>query len=182
MTPGWYTGYAGVFYDLYLPKEEQSTIVMADLSRRLGEMAADPMAALLFFKEKILSQWMEPTYSTIWWGTRCDDLAIAYMNICQQALYVLACVGTAGLFKKRRDAAAMALPVIVIGGFLFHTLMEAKSQYIYPYMVYMTPLSALGLSMLGRAAGSAVRPLMKKEEPGRRTGYAETDGAGARMA
>lgn len=182
VTPGWYTGYAGVFYDLYLPKEEQSAIVMADLSRRLGEMAADPMAALLFFKEKILSQWMEPTVSVMTYGLRCayggrfnglalalfregavNDLAIAYMNICQQALYVLACVGTAGLFKKRRDAAAMALPVIVIGGFLFHTLMEAKSQYIYPYMVYMTPLAANGLCILSRKAGGAIRRRMKNE-------------------
>lgn len=176
VTPGWYTGYAGEFYDLYLPREEQSAIVMADLSRRLGEMAADPLAALLFFREKILSQWMEPTVSVMSYGLRCayqgrfnglaltlfregtlNELAIAYMNIYQQALYVLACAGAAGIFKRRRDAAAMALPVIVIGGFLFHTLMEAKSQYVYPYMAYMMPLAAHGLCMLGRMAGRVTK-------------------------
>lgn len=174
VTPGWYTGYAGEFYDLYLPKEEQSAIVMADLKRRLAEMAADPVAVLPFFKEKILSQWAEPTVSVMSYGLRCEyqgrfnglavllfregpvrDLAIGYMNICQQALYVLACIGTAGVFRKRGNAAAMVLPVIVIGGFLFHVLMEAKSQYIYPYMVYMMPLAALGLTRLGAAVRTA---------------------------
>ena len=193
VTPGWYTGYAGVFYDLYLPREEQSAIVMADLSRRLGEMAADPLGALWFFGYKILSQWLEPTVSVMTYGLRCayegrfnglaltlfregvvNDLAIAYMNLYQQALYVLACIGAAGVFRRRRDAAAMALPVIVIGGFLFHTLMEAKSQYIYPYMVYMMPLAALGLSMLGRAAGSVMKRKGWKEE----TEHARKDGDG----
>lgn len=187
VTPGWYTGYAGVFYDLYLPREEQSAIVMADLGRRLGEIAADPMAALQFFKEKILSQWMEPTVSVMTYGLRCEyqgrfnglalalfregtlnDVAIAYMNLYQQVLYGLACIGTAGVFKKRGNAAALALPVIVIGGFLFHTLMEAKSQYIYPYMMYMMPLAALGLERLsGRAARrTGLMPREAKKEFG----------------
>lgn len=176
VTPGWYTGYAGVFYDLYLPKEEQSAIVMADLSARLEEIAAAPGAVLMFFKEKILSQWLEPTVSVMSYGLRCayqgdynglaislfregalNDLVCAYMNIYQQMLYVFACVGTANLFVRRKNAAAMALPVIVIGGFLFHTLMEAKSQYIYPYMVYMMPLCALGLERISS--------LMKRRSP-----------------
>lgn len=167
VTPGWYTGYAGVFYDLYLPKEEQSAIVAADLAARLAGIAADPGAALMFFKEKILSQWLEPTVSVMSYGLRCayqgdynglaimlfregalNDLVRAYMNIYQQVLYVLACVGTGSLLLSRKNAAAMALPVIVIGGFMFHTLMEAKSQYIYPYMVYMMPLCALGLERI----------------------------------
>lgn len=171
VTPGWYTGYAGEFYDLYLPREEQSAIVMADLKRRLGEIAADPAGAAAFFREKILSQWLEPTVSTFSYGLRCtyqgrynglaltlfregalNDLAKAYMNIYQQALYVLSCIGTLDLLRRRRNAAAMALPVIIIGGFLFHTLMEAKSQYIYPYMVYMMPLAARGLCILRDAA------------------------------
>ena len=175
VTPGWYTGYAGMFYDLYLPKEEQNAIVMADLSARLAQIAADPGAALLFFKEKILSQWVEPTFSVMNYGLYCEyqgnynglailvfreglinDLIRGYMNVYQQALYVLDCIGTGSLFVRRKNAAAMVLPVAVIGGFLFHTLMEAKSQYIYPYFIYMIPLCALGLeqlySLIGRKA------------------------------
>ena len=159
-----------MFYDLYLPKEEQSAIVMADLSARLFEIAADPGAALLFFKEKILSQWLEPTFSVMSYGLRCayqgeynglaimlfregrlNDLVCGLMNVYHQVLYVLALVGTGSLFMRRKNAAAMVLPVVVIGGFMFHTIMEAKSQYIYPYFVYMIPLCALGLKVLAQS-------------------------------
>ncbi|MBQ3223039.1 MAG: hypothetical protein IJB41_05450, partial [Clostridia bacterium] len=61
-------------------------------------------------------------------------------------------IGTGSLFVRRKNAAAMVLPVAVIGGFLFHTLMEAKSQYIYPYMIYMIPLCALGLTKIAALA------------------------------
>ena len=171
VTPGWYTGYAGAFYDMYLPREEQSAIVMADLHKRLAEIAADPGAAVQYFREKILSQWLEPTANVMSYGLYCEydgnynglaialfregfinDLACAYMNIYQQMLFVLSCIGTGSLFVRRKNAAAMVLPVAVIGGFLFHTLMEAKSQYIYPYMIYMIPLCALGLTKIAALA------------------------------
>jgi len=167
VTPGWYTGYVGMYYDMYLPKDEQLAMVLVDLNKRLAEITADPGSAVMYFKEKILSQWMEPTCSVMSYGLRCEyggkfnglaiaffregiinDLALAYMNIYQQMLYVFACIGVGSLFVRRKNAAAMALPVIVIGGFMFHTLMEAKSQYIYPYMVYMMPLCALGLERI----------------------------------
>ena len=38
------------------------------------------------------------------------------------------------------------LPLAVLGGFLFHTLWEAKSQYILPYFVCMLPCAAAGLA------------------------------------
>ena len=44
--------------------------------------------------------------------------------------------------------AALALPVTILGGALYHLLFEAKAQYAYPYMVYMLPLAAAGLCAL----------------------------------
>ena len=71
------------------------------------------------------------------------------MNLFQQAAYVLALIGTCGMIKeKRAGAARLMLPVTVLGGFLYHMLFEAKSQYIYPYMLLLLPLAARGLTML----------------------------------
>ena len=36
----------------------------------------------------------------------------------------------------------------ILGGTLYHLIFEAKSQYAYPYMVYMLPLAAAGLCAL----------------------------------
>ena len=44
--------------------------------------------------------------------------------------------------------AALALPVTILGGALYHLIFEAKAQYAYPYMVYMLPLAAAGLCAL----------------------------------
>ena len=46
------------------------------------------------------------------------------------------------------ELAALALPVTILGGALYHLIFEAKAQYAYPYMVYMLPLAAIGLCRL----------------------------------
>ena len=50
------------------------------------------------------------------------------------------------------------IPVILIGGFLYHMLFEAKAQYSYPYVVMMLPLAARGLTMIG----AGIRRIRKK--------------------
>ena len=63
-------------------------------------------------------------------------IAEGYMNLYQQAMYAMAVVGAAASLRRRGDVTALVLPVTVIGGFLFHMLFEAKSQYIFVYAVY----------------------------------------------
>ena len=41
----------------------------------------------------------------------------------------------------------MLLPeIILVGGVLFSLLWEAKTRYIFPYMIYMLPCAAIGLT------------------------------------
>lgn len=166
--PGWYNGYMEQFYEMGLTAQEQKAIVMADLAKRLPELLADPAYTLDYLRRKILSQWTEPTYSVLRYGERCEWVgrfngvaALAYrsgeplrallegvMNIGQQSVYILACLGLLGTLRRREDAGALVIPVTVIGGFLYHALFEAKSQYIYPYIFYLMPYAAHGLCML----------------------------------
>lgn len=175
--PGWYNGYVGVFFDMYLAPQEQKEIVMRDLAQRIPELLENPAMTAAFMRDKFLSQWLEPTYSTMIYGERCfwsgrfnglaallyrpgspiHDAATAYMNVYQQAVYVLACVGAVSLFRRRGFAPALVLPVIVIGGFLYHQLFEAKSQYIFPYIVYMMPPAAQGLCIAQTGMSRAAR-------------------------
>ena len=53
-----------------------------------------------------------------------------------------------GVHVGQDDMAALALPVTILGGALYHLIFEAKAQYAYPYMVYMLPLAAIGLCRL----------------------------------
>ena len=83
----------------------------------------------------------------------------AYLNIFQQALYILILLGGVDTMRRREFRAEHAMiPVILIGGFLYHMLFEAKAQYSYPYVVMMLPLAARGLTMIG----AGIRRIRKK--------------------
>lgn len=174
---GWFNGYTAQFIDNTMSAEAQQAIASADLRARLAQLAADPGYTLAFLRDKYLSQWLEPSYSTLWYGFRCDwlgrfnGLAIllyrenspvralveGYMNLYQQAFYALAVVGAAACLKRRGEVAVLVLPVTVIGGFLFHMLFEAKSQYIFVYIVYLMPLAGYGLAIVGDGLRALVR-------------------------
>lgn len=167
--PGWYNGYADYFFNMDISAAEQKAIVWADLCKRLPQLLEDPSRTAAFFRTKILSQWLEPTYSVLRYGFRCDwsghfnglaamafresnalnRLLEAYMNVYQQALYLLSCLGLLSAWKQRSNPAMLILPLTVLGGFFYHTLFEAKSQYIYPYVMYLMPFAAQGLCMTG---------------------------------
>ena len=152
---------------------------MRDLMTRLEEMRCDPGMTLAFFREKCLSQWIEPGYEIVWHGSICSKegrfnglanlvfqegetirmLLDAYLNIFQQALYILILLGGVDTMRRREFRAEHAMiPVILIGGFLYHMLFEAKAQYSYPYVVMMLPLAARGLTMIG----AGIRRIRKK--------------------
>ena len=170
---GWYNGGIEEYWPLSVTPEMEKAAALEMLAARLREFAADPAGAWAFFKEKCLTQWAEPSYDILWYGAVCGKsgrfnglahaifrdgspvraLLAGYMNIFQQAAYVLALIGTCGMIKEKRiEAVQLMLPVTVLGGFLYHMLFEAKSQYIYPYMLLLLPLAAAGMDLLaGRA-------------------------------
>ena len=170
---GWYNGVIEEYWPLSVTPEMEKAAALEMIAARLREFAADPAGAWAFFKEKCLTQWAEPSYDILWYGAVCGKsgrfnglahaifrdgspvraLLAGYMNIFQQAAYVLALIGTCGMIKEKRiEAVQLMLPVTVLGGFLYHMLFEAKSQYIYPYMLLLLPLAAAGMDLLaGRA-------------------------------
>ena len=70
------------------------------------------------------------------------------MGAMQRALYLLALIGTVDGIRKRKDSLQTVLPLIVLGGMMYHMLFEAKSQYAYVYAVLLVPLAARGLCRL----------------------------------
>jgi len=166
---GWYNGMIEEYWDLAVTAQTEKAAAMQMLSERLSEFSADPAMAWDFFSEKYLTQWAEPAYDILWYGGVCEEsgrfnglanmlfrdnaparVALeGYMNLFQQAVYALALGGTIDLLREKKTGAVqLMLPVTILGGFLYHMLFEAKSQYIYPYMMLMIPLAARGLSLL----------------------------------
>lgn len=167
---GWFNRYTEQFFPFEVTSAQERAIASADIAARLGEMRAEPGMALAFFGDKLLSQWLEPSYGAMWYGDLCahtgalarathaifEDGGVLraalerYMGVYQQMMYALTCVGLLSLLReKRANLPALALALCALGGCLYHMLFEAKAQYIYMYAVLMMPVAARGLCAIG---------------------------------
>jgi len=134
----------------------------AAISERLSYFAENPRKAASFFSEKLRSQWNEPSYDSIWlnqvfisysekgglYSLLCDKgegLTGGFMNQHQQFIFLGMLMGLAALLKKR-DILSCILPLIILGGLMYHLLFEAKSQYALPYFILMMPVAAMGFA------------------------------------
>ena len=173
IAPGWINGFTERFFSAGISRAEQFRLSSEAIRSRLGSWPAGE--ALAFFRNKFLTQWTEPSYETLWYGAvascegRFNGLGnllyrdgtslhlalLACMNAFQQAMLVLALVGS--LSRPRRIDGLLILEISVLGGFLYHMLFEAKAQYILVYAVFLLPLAAAGLERTA-AALSRLRP------------------------
>lgn len=161
--PGWYNKYtANTFEKSGMDSASTYQKAKENITERLETFSSSPEYAADFFSKKVLSQWNEPTYESVWVSqvkkhvtsvpAFVDSVytgelgsAIKYsLNILQELIFfgfVLALIS--GL--KKPDLIFTLLPLIVLGGFLYHLINEAKSQYILIYFVMLIPYAAYGL-------------------------------------
>lgn len=166
IAPGWYESKFVVtnFYREDKDPDRIREVSVEEIQTRLGEFSDDPAYALAFFHEKTVSQWNEPTYQGIWLNQvrgRYGELgpmaslicgegergAKAYMNLYQQLILALGLVAAVWLLRRRQIKDAL-LPTVFLGGFLYHLIFEAKSQYCMIYFLLLIPLAAYGAEEL----------------------------------
>lgn len=164
---------------------EQKRLAGEELSRTLSGFLSDPAGALSFFVDKLVSEWCEPTFASLYYsnlsigadGEPFDPYAIfgttlptdlesagdvlvpkrliLFPDAVQSALYLGALLGLVSLLRsRRRNDAAVLLAVVFFAGFGCYLLWEAKSVYILPFFLLLSPLAALGLDDLYRRAGA----------------------------
>lgn len=157
--PGWWNGYHElIFLSNNFDVEDSREDARKNIEKEAEKMRADPLYGAEFFLKKTVSQWCEPTYESLWiqqqrkgagdmpdlvdrlinGGGRLSEAYIFYCNLLQSFLYF----GTL-LFVifhwKTISSGELLIPVIFIGGFLFHTFWEAKGQYTLPYCAILLP-------------------------------------------
>lgn len=160
---GWYNGISMELYrdnDLQIePAEEQAK---QQISERLSYFAKNPSEAAEFFYHKLVSQWNEPTYESIWisqvkkhynplnrigasvYEGTANKLLTTYFNFYQQIIFIGFAAGMIFLFKKHKLSSAL-IPIVIFGGLVYHMLFEAKSQYILTYFIMMIPFASYGI-------------------------------------
>ena len=183
IAPGWYNGYTEQFWAAEHSSQQFSELVMRDIATRLTQMKNDPAMAAAFYGEKFLTQWLEPGYDILWLANVSEKMGrfngIAnlllrdgfaphrmldgLLNVYQQAVYLLVFVGTLGAMRRESSKDMTVIALTVMGGMLYHLLFEAKAQYAFPYLIYMMPLAAHGLTMFCDGCGGLARRLSRRK-------------------
>ena len=165
MCCGWFGSYTTtVFSDNGFDREKTEKQIAQDFSERMAVFADRPRYLASFLYKKVVSQWNEPAYQSIWssavsphegkpaplaesllFGEAGESMK-QYFNDYVQFVYLCFALGLAFLVKKERRMtdAVVILPLTVFGAFLYHALFEAKAQYALVYLPMMLPFAAYG--------------------------------------
>lgn len=177
---GWYDGYS---YYTYVENGADAQVAtqeaLQDIIDSLYGYVHAPSRFLHFLPDKLLSQWIEPTFQSVWVNRisghaislprlvrslqegRLNPLLEGWMNVLQTLVYLCAALG---LLRLSRGGGLLHLPLAltVFGGGLYHMLFEAKALYILPYFLMLLPYAAYGL------CGAAARARALLEHHARR--------------
>ncbi len=175
--PGWYNGYNSKSYkDSGYNRELQAEAAKEHICETVDTWMKNKDEALEFFTRKTASQWNNPTFQAFWniqvrstsvmqsewmWGLtnvsgthRCA----VFLNLLQFVILFGALLFC--LFGRRgaEQEKVLVLPMIFIGGFIFHLFWEAKCQYTISYFVLLVPYAVSGFEtflrwMRGALAG-----------------------------
>ena len=167
MAPGWYNDMSkSTYLTANCDIKEADRLAKEDIELRKEKFKSDPPYTRDFFSKKILSQWNEPSYESLWvsqvkahsFGEIEEDSLLQsiytggwskffydYFDFFQMISFILFAVGMAALIKKKIGAEAIMIVTGLIGGFLYHLLFEAKSQYVLTYFIVMLLFASYGL-------------------------------------
>lgn len=182
MAPGWYNGVAINNYKLNnLNSDAANTQAWSDINNRIDIFTSNPEYAIDFFGKKILSQWNEPTFESIWVsevkqhtepinkiGTSMYEGSLGqflelYFNLYMQIIYLLFAAGIYCMFlRKMTNIETVLLPLVILGGFGYHLLFEGKSQYILTYIILLIPVAAFAMSTILEGKYTKIKDLVGK--------------------
>ena len=186
--PGTYNDYnRDTYVQAGYDSREAAEVARADIRQRFAQWREDPVAAVTFLKEKLLIQWIEPTYCSFnqtryqhkpqawveeFYSGQTNEFIGNFLNRYQSVVY-LAVFGYYLRILLGKLKGIQILPgIIFLGGFFITILWEAKSRYVYPYIVMILPCAVCSMEYygsllaggIGRIAGSIASGMGKKQK------------------
>lgn len=171
--PGWYNSYIfNTYRDADYDPQAAAETGMEKLRDNLDLIRSEPARAGQFLLEKTVSQWCDPMYQSVWsgplevcgqetyteWlqslysGEASERSISGYMKLLCQVIWILSSVYI--LMNRKSETSWELMYLYMIGGLLFHTVWEGKSQYTYPYLYVLIPFAAAAADrMLKKVTG-----------------------------
>lgn len=180
---GWYNSYN---YNTFTASKYDSDVAAQmgkeKLMENLEKIKEDPTRAATFFKDKTISQWCEPMFQSVWSGPLESCKQYTHTELLQsiynggeaedriEALSKLVLLLVFGftlifllLYRKKCEGWEL-FTLFFIGGLIFHTFWEGKSQYTYPYVFCMIPLAAYAMYAISQAIAAKKERMFPKKE------------------
>ena len=174
--PGWYNNVIQTYRDMGCDNEALEQLVKEQLKERLEYMAAHPVYAVNYMKRKLLTQWNEPLYESVYFGTKYDyeyipdNEFLIYItagegyNLLLEISDRLQMVVFAGMLlyclfgiSKNGEMTDYVLMITILGGFLFSMIWEGKARYIFPYYMLMFPMFSVGYQKALKWLGKGIK-------------------------
>lgn len=170
---GWYDPVAIEIYEknnynTEMAKKENMQYIKA----RIIELIKNPKELICYYSDKIASTWLNPTYQTIWCASPGPVLVTnqdyaeyiegktivksmlsgtifkieeQFLNIFQTIVFMFAFYALFNIYKTGR-LEYLLLPIIFLGGFVFHVIWETKAIYVLQYYYLLLPYTAYGIT------------------------------------
>jgi len=161
--PGWYNGYNSSSYkENGYNKALQAEAAKESIRESVELLLEDKWEALEFFTKKTASQWNNPTFQAFWnvqirssaltqteWTWEFTNVQgthrwTEFLNLLQFVILSGALLFCAFGRNQSEPERSLVLPMIFVGGFVFHLVWEAKCQYTISYFVLLIPYAVAG--------------------------------------
>lgn len=185
---GWYSEYCKeVYWASDSDPKLAAEVSWQDVKARWEVFKNDPSYAWHFYREKVLSQWNQPLYQSLFFSAQyfegkepapdsidakihgqymptilaiCDRIQfIVYFGMMCYFLFAV---------KKGSNILQHMLAATVIGGFFFSIIWEAKARYVLPYYIMIYPMATAGygqlLQLVALAGGRLRRKTLKDDQ------------------
>lgn len=162
---GWYN-FRRASYAYYTDSQDSKKAYREGINERLNYFLHNPREMINFYIRKTASMWTENTYGAVIYNLsdtfisrehinrELDDkilLKESMVRTYQKALiFIIFGISIIVVLQNRKNISneVLLLITIFIGGFAFHTLWEAKSRYIIPYIVVLIPVASIEINKL----------------------------------
>ena len=163
---GWYNGFNWLTFLENPNNQDSDKIAKESIKESIEHFKNNPKYAINFFSKKIISQWAEPTYQSLFsshylkqharelsdvgksiYEGYLNKVLLYYMNIYNFIIWVCSFFFFI-INRKKITPQQLFCGIIIIGGFLFHIMWEGKSMYIFPYFMLAIPYCSAGISSI----------------------------------
>lgn len=172
--PGSYNAYdIWLYFESGFDGERASSEAFLNLKQTLYRWSRDPAYMMGYVNQKLLNQWNEATYGgffmtslqqepeewvTDFYAGTAGDRWYVFLDLYQGMVYAMLLAYFVILLRGKHPVFCFLPALLLVGEFCFSIIWEAKSRYIYPYIVMTLPCVSWSLTYCaGRITGGIGR-------------------------